>query len=232
MQHEVVSNGEWLKARKALLAKEKQLNRLRDELSEARRDLPWEKVEKDYAFDGPHGKQSLADLFGDKSQLEIYHFMFAPDWDVPCKSCSFWADNFNGVDIHLKHRDIAFAAISRAPFAKLAACRQRMGWNFDWLSSGGTDFNFDYHVSFRPEDVAKGEIDYNYRKAAISMTDLPGISVFAKDETGNIFHTYSSYSRGVDMVNGAYHWIDLTPKGRDEDGKGMFWLKRHDEYDR
>jgi predicted dithiol-disulfide oxidoreductase (DUF899 family) len=229
-QHPVVSSQEWLAARKALLAKEKEFNRIRDELSQARRDLPWEPVGKDYVFEGPDGKQSLSDLFGDSSQLIVYHFMYAPDWDAACKSCSFWADNFNGIDVHLKHRDIAFVAIGRAPYAKLAAYKKRMGWSFKWVSSADTDFNYDYQASFRPEDVAKGEIQYNYGPRKMAMTDLVGVSVFAKDSAGKVFHTYSTYARGVDMLNGAYHYIDLTPKGRDEGGKTQFWVRRHDEY--
>ena len=227
--HSIVSHADWLAARQNLLAREKDFNRLRDELSQARRDLPWERVEKDYVFDGPDGKESLVDLFAGKSQLIVYHFMFAPEWDAACKSCSFWADNFNGIDVHLRHRDIAFVAISRAAYDKIGAYEKRMGWSFKWLSSASNSFNFDYAVSFPPEDVAKGEIGYNYRRIKSSMTDLVGVSVFAR-EGDAVYHTYSTYSRGVDMLNGAYHYIDLTPKGRDEGGKTQFWVRRHDEY--
>ena len=228
--HKVVSGEEWLKARREFLIKEMEFTKARDDLARQRRELPWEAVTKDYVFEGPNGKESLADLFGGQSQLIVYHFMFAPDWDAGCKSCSFWADNFNGIDIHLKHRDIAFVAISRAPYAKIAAYEKRMGWSFKWVSSAGSDFNYDYQASFPPEDVAKGEINYNYGKRQMKMTDLVGISVFAKDAAGKVFHTYSTYSRGVDMLNGAYHYIDLTPKGRDEGDKNQFWVRRHDEY--
>jgi predicted dithiol-disulfide oxidoreductase (DUF899 family) len=228
--HKVVPHESWLAARLELLAKEKEFNRLRDELSQARRDLPWEKVDKDYAFEGPNGRETLAQLFGQCSQLVVYHFMFDPDWDAGCKSCSFWADNFNGIGPHLKARDISFLAVSRAPYAKLAAYGKRMGWTFKWVSSSGSDFNFDYAVSFKPEDVARGVIAYNYAPRNMKMTEMVGISVFAKDNDGTIYHTYSTYSRGVDMLNGAYHYIDLTPKGRDEGGKNQFWVRRHDEY--
>lgn len=228
--HKVVSHDAWLAAREQLLAKEKDFNRLRDELSEERRNLPWEKVDKNYVFEGADGKETLPQLFGKCSQLIVYHFMFDPDWEAGCKSCSFWADNFNNIPPHLKARDISFVAVSRAPYAKLAAYKKRLGWTFKWVSSFGTDFNFDHAVSFKPEDVARGQIYYNYGTRNMKMTELVGISVFAKDETGAVYHTYSTYSRGVDMLNGAYHYIDLTPKGRDEGGKTQFWVRRHDEY--
>jgi predicted dithiol-disulfide oxidoreductase (DUF899 family) len=230
--HRIVSREEWLEARKALLKKEKEFTRLRDDLSRQRRELPWVKVEKNYVFDGPNGKETLADLFAGKSQLIVYHFMFDPSWDAGCKSCSFWADNFNGIAIHLRQRDVSFLAISRAPYAKLAAYKQRMGWNFKWVSSFGADFNYDYHVSFTPAEVA-GEAVYNYARIKPWGPEAVGISVFSKDENGDVFHTYSCYARGVDMLNGAYHYLDLAPKGRDETGTGgpQAWVRRHDEYD-
>jgi predicted dithiol-disulfide oxidoreductase (DUF899 family) len=230
-QHRIVSHDQWIAARREFLAKEKEFTRLRDELSQQRRELPWEKVEKTYVFDGPSGKESLGDLFAGKSQLIVYHFMFDPSWDAGCKSCSFWADNFDRLPIHLKHRDVSLVAISRAPLAKLEAYRKRLGWTFKWVSSGSNGFNFDYRVSFTPEEVEKGELDYNYSKVKMSMTELPGISVFHKDASGAIFHTYSCYARGLDMMNTAYHYLDLTPNGRDEGEGIMRWLRRNDEYE-
>lgn len=229
-QHRIVPHDQWIAARRDFLAKEKEFTRLRDELSRERRALPWEKVEKAYVFDGPNGKESLGDLFQGKSQLIVYHFMFDPGWDAGCKSCSFWADNFERLPIHLKHRDISLVAISRAPLAKLQAYQKRLGWTFKWVSSGGNDFNYDYHVSFNPQDVEKGELDYNYGTLRMKAPEMPGVSVFYKDASGAIFHTYSSYARGIDMLNNAYHYIDLTPKGRDEDEGIMRWLRRNDEY--
>jgi predicted dithiol-disulfide oxidoreductase (DUF899 family) len=229
-QHRIVPHGQWIAARRDFLAKEKEFTRLRDELSRQRRDLPWERVEKTYVFDGPNGKESLGDLFAGKSQLIVYHFMFDPSWDEGCKSCSFWADNFERLPIHLKHRDIGLVAISRAPLAKLEAYRKRLGWSFKWVSSGGNDFNYDYRVSFTPEELEKGSLAYNYGTVKIMMTEMPGISVFYKDKSGAIFHTYSCYARGLDMLNNAYHYIDLTPKGRDEGDGIMRWLRRNDEY--
>jgi predicted dithiol-disulfide oxidoreductase (DUF899 family) len=228
--HPVVSHQEWLSARTALLAKEKEFTRLRDELSRERRALPWERVEKEYRFDGPEGTESLADLFAGRSQLVVYHFMFAPDWEAGCHACSFWADNFNGIDVHLKHRDTSFLAISRAPLAKLDAYKKRMGWSFKWVSSGNTDFNFDYNVSFRPEEVARKQGFYNFAVMDPLSPEREGVSVFYQDAKGTVYHTYSAYARGIDILNGAYNYLDLTPKGRDEAGRGMFWLRRHDEY--
>jgi len=232
--HEVVSKGEWVEARKRLLAKEKELTRIRDQLSAERRALPWMRIDKDYAFDGPNGRETLAQLFGDRSQLVVYHFMFAPEWDVGCKSCSFWADNFNGIISHLRQRDVAFAAISRAPLAKLQAFAKRLGWTFKWVSSNGTDFNYDFEVSFKPEALARGDATYNFAKLQNGNSDMPGISVFAKDESGAVFRTYSTYGRGLDMMNTAYHYLDLVPKGRDEAGLPftMSWVKLRDLYDR
>ncbi len=231
--HKIVAHDAWLAARKAFLAKEKELTRLRDQLSAERRALPWEKVEKTYHFTGPNGETSLSDLFADKSQLVVYHFMMGPDWAEGCKSCSFWADNFDGIGIHLKHRDVSFMAVSRAPLAKLLDYRRRMGWSFPWVSSFGSDFNFDYQVSFTPQQLAAGEAYHNYEVHPNTMTELAGFSVFFKDESGAIFHTYSTYARGLDMLNGAYHILDLVPKGRDEGAlkATMEWLRRHDQYE-
>lgn len=229
--HRVVPHAQWLEARTALLVKEKEFTRLRDELSQSRRDLPWELVEKSYVFDGPGGKVTLAEAFGDQSQLVVYHFMFAPDWDAGCKSCSFWADTFDNIPPHLRARDIAFAAISRAPIEKIEAYRKRMGWSFRWLSSHGSDFNFDYQASFTPEETKNHQAFYNYRiMDPDDETDLAAISVFIKGNDGRIYHTYSAYARGIDIVNGAYNFIDMTPKGRDEGGRNQFWVRRHDEY--
>jgi predicted dithiol-disulfide oxidoreductase (DUF899 family) len=231
--HPVVSPFDWLTARTELLAKEKEFTKLRDQLSQQRRALPWERVEKDYFFEGPNGQESLADLFAGKSQLIVYHFMFDPDWEAACKSCSFWADNFNGIDIHLKHRDISFLAISRAPFSKLDAYKKRMGWSFRLVSSFGSDFNYDYHASFTPEEIANGNAFFNYKWQEPYDGETVGISVFYQKPGGAIFHTYSTFARGVDMVNGAYQYIDLTPKGRDEEPEGnpQSWVRRHDEYE-
>jgi predicted dithiol-disulfide oxidoreductase (DUF899 family) len=231
--HVVVSSAEWIEAREQLLIKEKEFTRLRDQLSRQRRDLPWEAVITDYVFVGPNGKQTLSELFEGTSQLIVYHFMFDPDWDAGCKSCSFWADNFNGIDIHLRHRDISFLAVSRAPWTKLEAYKKRMGWSFKWVSSFGTEFNYDYGASFTPEQVANGNAYYNYTRQKPVGSEVVGISVFYREADGSLFHTYSCYSRGVDMMNGAYHYVDLTPKGRDEaDQKPhpQAWVRRHDEY--
>ncbi len=228
--HAVVSQEDWLIARKELLAKEKEFTRLRDQLSAERRALPWVKVEKDYIFDGEQGQENLVDLFGDKSQLMIYHFMMGSNWEEGCPSCSFWADNFNGIDIHLAHRDIAFLAVSRGAYEKLAAYKKRMGWSFKWMSSLNSDFNYDMSVSFSTEEKETNEITYNYRKQPCFMDEYPGVSVFYKNDEGEIFHTYSTYSRGLDILNGAYNYIDLSPKGRDEEDGIMNWLRRHDQY--
>jgi predicted dithiol-disulfide oxidoreductase (DUF899 family) len=232
--HEVVSKGEWVEARKRLLAKEKEFTHMRDQLSAERRALPWLRIDKDYTFDGPSGRETLAQLFGDRSQLVVYHFMFAPEWDVGCKSCSFWADNFNGITAHLRQRDVAFAAISRAPLAKLQAFAQRLGWTFKWVSAQGTDFNYDFEVSFQPDALARGDATYNFAKLQNANSDMPGISVFAKDESGAVFRTYSTFGRGLDMMNTAYHYLDLVPKGRDEAGQPytMAWVRLRDFYDR
>ena len=231
--HRVVPREEWLAAREELLAKEKAFTRLRDELSKERRALPWVKVEKGYVFDGPNGEVALADLFEGRSQLMIYHFMYGPDWKEGCPSCSFWVDNFNGIGIHLRHRDINLIVVSRAPLETLDAYKNRMGWSIKWVSSLKNDFNRDYHVSFTPDEMKAGGVFYNYRIGTFPSEEAPGISVFYKNRQGDIFHTYSCYSRGLDMLNGAYHFMDLAPKGRDEDAlpHSMAWLRRHDQYD-
>lgn len=231
--HTVVSREDWLKARTALLEQEKEFTRARDALSAERRALPWVKIDKDYVFDGPDGKQSLADLFDGRSQLLIYHFMFGPDWEEGCPSCSFWADNFNGFTQHLAHRDVTMIAVSRAPLAKLEAYKKRMGWRFKWVSSYENDFNRDFEVSFTPEERENGPVRYNYREGNFPMDEAPGISVFYRDEDGELFHTYSCYSRGLDMLNAAYHHLDLVPKGRDEDDLpySMAWVRRNDSYE-
>jgi predicted dithiol-disulfide oxidoreductase (DUF899 family) len=227
----VVPHEQWVKERVAFLQKEKEFTRLRDELSRQRRELPWERVTKSYAFDGPRGRQTLADLFQDRGQLVVYHLMFAPSWAEACTSCSFWADNFNGIDVHLAHRDITFLAISRAPLAKLEAYRKRMGWTFKWVSSGPSDFNSDFGVSFDPETVKNRTAGYNYGTGVGLQEEMPGISVFARAPDGDVYHTYSTYSRGIDLMNGAYNYMDLTPKGRDEGARIMSWLRRHDQYE-
>jgi predicted dithiol-disulfide oxidoreductase (DUF899 family) len=231
--HAVVSRDEWAEARKRHLVREKTLTRLRDELSAERRALPWERVDKEYRFQTASGERTLSELFGHGSQLVVYHFMFGQDWQDGCKGCSFWADNFNGIDVHLRHRDVTLIAISSAPLDKIEAFRRRMCWSFAWVSSAGSDFNHDYHVTFAPEELERGEIEYNYTHIRRSMTEAPGISVFIKDASGTIFHTYSCYARGLDMLNGAYHYLDLVPKGRDEANLTHHsdWLRLHDRYE-
>ncbi len=235
-KHRIVPHDDWLLARKRFHAAEKAFTRARDDLSRQRRELPWERVEKDYIFEGAAGKESLAQLFAGRHQLIVYHFMFDPSWEAGCPHCSFWADNFNGIDVHLAHRDVTFLAISRASYAKLSAYRERMGWSFKWVSSFGSDFNYDYGVSFTPGQIEAGESIHNYGTQQPFGPETVGISVFYMDKfkKGDVFHTYSTYSRGVDMLNGAYHYLDLTPKGRDEAGYGakpQAWVRRHDEYE-
>jgi predicted dithiol-disulfide oxidoreductase (DUF899 family) len=224
----IVSHDEWLAARVELLAKEKELTRARDELTRARRALPWERVEREYVFDGPDGEESLADLFAGRSQLLVYHFMFDPDDEAGCPICSFWADNFDPIVVHLAARDVTMVAVSRAPLAKLEAYRARLGWRFKWVSSGDGGFNRDFGVAFEPDELS--EPVYNYGTLAPRRPDREGVSVFAKDADGRVFHTYSAYARGIDLVNTAYNYLDLVPNGRDEDGRGPFWVRRHDEY--
>ncbi len=228
----VVPQAEWLAARKELLRKEKEFTRLRDELSRQRRELPWEKVEKQYIFEGPSGPETLADLFGDRSQLIVYHFMFGPGWKEGCPSCSLLADHFDGSVAHLAARDVRLVVVSRAPLAQIEAFKKRMDWRFKWVSSYGNNFNRDYHVSFTKDEVEKGEMYYNYTTGKFPSEEGPGTSVFYKDAAGQIFHTYSAYARGLDMMIGAYNWLDLTPKGRDEDGLAytMAWVRHHDRY--
>jgi predicted dithiol-disulfide oxidoreductase (DUF899 family) len=229
-KHEVVLHEDWLKARLALLAKEKEFTRRRDELSREQRNLPWERVDQAYVFEGLAGNETLADLFGARSQLIIYHFMFAPEWQAGCPGCSFWADSFDGIITHLQQRDASLVAVSRAALQKLQAFEKRMGWSFKWVSSGNCDFNYDYQVSFTPEQLAAGTAVHNYTQFKESGADKPGVSVFFKDEDGGIFHTYSSYTRGIDILNTAYNFLDLVPKGRDENDRGAYWVRRHDEY--
>jgi predicted dithiol-disulfide oxidoreductase (DUF899 family) len=232
-QPPVVSSAEWLAARKELLRKEKELTRLRDEISRQRRALPWERVEKKYIFDGPRGKETLSDLFGGRSQLMIYHFMFGPGWKEGCPSCSFLADTFDGAAVHLAHRDVTFMAISRATLPEIEAFKKRMGWQFKWVSSFGSDFNRDYQASFSPQEIVVGKVYYNYEMTEFPSEEGPGATVFYKNQAGEIFHTYSTYARGLDAMVGTYNWLDLAPKGRDEDGLAftMSWVRHHDKYD-
>lgn len=226
----VVSRAEWLTARKALLQQEKELTYRREELAQARRQLPRVRINKTYTFVGKDGPVTLADLFEGRSQLLVYHFMFHPDWVEGCKSCSYVADHFEGMLPHLAARDVSFVAISRARLEHLQAFKRRLGWNFRWVSSFDSDFNFDYHVSFTADELGAGDVDYNYRPTRWSGTEAPGISVFMKDGE-RIYHTYSTYERGLDMLNVAYHYIDLVPKGRDEGEGGLGeWVHRRDEY--
>jgi predicted dithiol-disulfide oxidoreductase (DUF899 family) len=230
--HQVVSQEEWIEARKLHLAREKEFTRLRDQLSAERRALPWVRVDKEYGFEGPDGKASLADLFDGHSQLIVYHFMLGPDWEEGCKSCSFWADNLQGIDVHLAARDVTLMTVSSAPLDRITMFKTRMGWTHKWVSSAGGDFNHDYNVTFSPEELEQGETYYNYKWTRSSMTERPGISVFYKDADGTVYHTYSCYARGLDMLNGAYHYLDLAPKGRDETNPNhrMSWVRFHDSY--
>ena len=232
MKNAVVSHDEWVEARKAFLTKEKEFTRLRDEISRERQSLPWEKVEKEYVFQGPRGDVALADLFDGKSQLIVYHFMYGPDWDAGCKSCSFLADHFNPAIVHLNQRDVSMVAVSKAPLGTLDDYKKRMGWDFDWVSSFHNDFNHDFNVSFTEEELERGAVYYNYEIQGFSSTEAPGASVFFKDGDGVVYHTYSVYQRGLDMFLTAYHYLDLVPKGRDESDLPftMEWIKRHDEY--
>ncbi|HZE96588.1 MAG TPA: thioredoxin family protein [Planctomycetota bacterium] len=229
---QVVSRAEWNLARRALLDREKKLTRLRDEVSRERRELPWVKVEKPYAFDAGDGTRTLADLFDGRGQLMVYHFMFGPRWEEGCKSCSFFSDHVDPMLLHLAHRDVSFAAVSRAPIERIESFKKRMGWKFPWVSSGRNDFNQDYHVSPTEQEKAKGKMVHNYGEIDVHLEDLPGLSVFARDAGGGICHTYSTYARGLDPLIGAYHFLDLVPKGRDEEGlvHSMSWVRHHDNY--
>lgn len=233
--HAVVGHEDWIKARTELLAKEKEFTRARDELNRFRRELPWEPVEEEYVFEGRDGPKTLADLFEGRSQLVVYHFMFAPEWEAGCRGCSFWADSFNGAIPHLTQRDVSFVAISRAPLEKLQAFAQRMGWTFKWVSSAGNDFNYDFQVSFRPEDLQRGTAVYNYAPAdpGSKSSDMPGFSVFQLEDAVTVYHTYSTFARGLDPLNVAYQILDLVPKGRDEAGlpHPMSWVKLRDQYE-
>ena len=227
----IVSEAEWLVARKDLLVREKEFTRLRDEISKHRRALPWVRIKKNHVFEGPDGNETLAELFAGRSQLIVYHFMLGPGWEEGCKSCSFLADHLDGANRHLPHRDVTFVVVSRAPLSEIKPYQKRMGWRFKWVSAHGSDFNFDYHVSFTPDEEKANKAYYNYQMGEFMMDELPGLSVFYKDEIGNIFHTYSTYARGLDSLIGTYNLLDLVPKGRDENPEStMEWVRRHDEY--
>jgi predicted dithiol-disulfide oxidoreductase (DUF899 family) len=232
-QHKVVSESEWIAARKEFLAAEKRFTTARDELSRQRRALPWVKVEKPYVFEDPNGKETLADLFGGRSQLIVYHFMLGPGWEEGCKSCSFLADHFDGAAVHLAQRDVTFLAISRAPWPQIEAFKKRMGWRFKWVSSFGNDFNRDFHVSFTKDELENSKAYYNYAPGKFPSEEAPDASVFARDAAGSVFHTYSTYGRGLDILVGTYNLLDLVPKGRDEDDLAftMAWVRHHDRYE-
>jgi len=229
--HAVVSHDRWIAARTKLLTKEKALTRAKDELNRLRRALPWERIDKTYVFEGPDGQQTLAELFGAKSQLFVYHFMFGPEDQEGCPHCSFWADHYDGAGLHLPHRDVSFVVVSRAPFDNIERFKRRMGWRFKWVSSANTDFNYDLGVSFLPDQLERGALLYNVGTANPGMPDREGASVFYKDGSGEVFHTYSCYARGIDTLNGTYHMLDLAPKGRDEDpDDAQSWVRHHDRY--
>jgi predicted dithiol-disulfide oxidoreductase (DUF899 family) len=230
----VVSRTEWIPSRKELLVKEKQLTRQRDEIDRQRRELPWVKVEKNYLFEGPDGQQSMVDLFQGRSQLIVSHFMFGPGWKEGCVGCSFRSDHVDGALVHLEHHDVSFVTVSRAPLAEIEAFRKRMGWGFRWLSSYGSDFNYDYQVSFKKEEIATGRVTYNYEVRDFVSEEASGVSVFYKSPAGEIFHTYSTHGRGDEMVDTTYMYLDLTPKGRNENGPHYSlgdWVRHHDRYD-
>jgi predicted dithiol-disulfide oxidoreductase (DUF899 family) len=231
--HTIATREKWLEARLDLLAVEKDLMRRSDEVARLRRQLPWVRIDKDYVFDGPDGRQTLGDLFDGRRQLLVQHFMLKPGAEEGCKSCSYMADHTDGMIVHLAHRDVTFVAISRAPFAEIADFRRRMGWQFKWLSSYGTDFNYDFGVSFTPEQRATGKINYNFGNWSLVGEEWPGVSAFVKDEAGNVFHTYSTYGRGVEVMMGTYRMLDLLPKGRDETDENarMGWVRHHDRYE-
>lgn len=233
VNHPVVSRELWVAERKTLLAHEKELTRLRDRIASERRALPWVRIEKDYVFDAPEGRRPLADLFEGRRQLLVQHFMLGPGWEQGCPSCSFMADHIGGMEVHLAHRDVTLLVVSRAPLAEIERFRRRMGWQFKWVSSHGSDFSWDFHVSFTPEQRATGAVYYNWGMVPFPSDEAPGISVFYKDDAGEVFHTYSTYGRGVEVMMGTYNMLDLTPKGRDEadvDNK-MEWVRHHDRYE-
>lgn len=230
--HPTVSPEKWLAARREFLREEKEFTRLRDKLSARRRKLPWVKIDKAYTFDSPRGRVALADLFEGRSQLAVYHFMLGPGWKEGCKACSFVTDHLAAAVVHLKARDVTFTAISHAPLAEIARFKRRMGWTFNWVSADGGDFNRDFHVSYTKEEIARGAVDYNYGRRKFPIEELPGFSAFIKDAAGTVYHTYSTYSRGLDPLIGTYHILDLMPKGRDEDPEApMSWVRHHDRYD-
>ena len=232
-QPQIVSQEEWLSARKELLAKEKEFTRQREEMTALRQQLPWYRLDKSYEFDGPDGKRSLPDLFGDQSQLLVYHFMFGPDWPEGCPICSMLGDHYDPLVTHLKARDVSLVTVSRAPIEQLAAYKQRMGWNFDWYSSLHNEFNQEFRVSFSQEEKDEGAMNYNYGLGSFPSLECPGISSFVRNEQGEVFHTYSAYARGLENFLGIYNFLDIVPKGRDEDSLpfGMAWVRRHDSYD-
>jgi predicted dithiol-disulfide oxidoreductase (DUF899 family) len=231
--HPVVSGDQWVARRKALLAREKELTRLHDQIAAERRALPWVRVDKPYVFEGPEGRRTLAELFEGRHQLVVQHFMLAPGWEQGCKACSFMADHIDGARVHLAQRDLTLVVVSRAPLAEIERFRRRMGWQFTWVSSHGSDFNHDFGVSFTPQELARGEVNYNYTTLPFTLEEAPGISVFFRDDAGDVFHTYSTYGRGVELMMGAYNFLDLAPKGRDEDGQSypMEWVRHHDRYE-
>ena len=230
--HKIITREDWIQTRKKLLLEEKEFTKLRDQLNIKRRNLPWVRVEKEYIFNGPNGKETLAKLFDGRSQLVVYHFMFDSDWEAGCPNCSFWADNFDNILIHLNQRDVTMIVVSRAPFDKISYYHKRMNWNFKWVSSYDSDFNYDYHVSFTQEELANKQADHNYVNQDTGVSEKEGVSVFFKNPEGQIFHTYSTFERGRDEFNVAYHFLDIVPKGRDEIGHDFrqFWVRRHDEY--
>jgi predicted dithiol-disulfide oxidoreductase (DUF899 family) len=231
--HPVVSDARWIDARRLLLVREKELTRLHDQIASERRAMPWRRISKDYVFDSRDGRRSLAELFGSRGQLMVQHFMFGPGWEQGCPSCSFMADHTDGMTLHLAHRDVAFVAMSRAPLPDILRFRERMGWKFDWVSSYGTDFNHDFGVSFTPQELATGAVEYNYRKGDFPAEEAPGISVFCKDDAGQVFHTYSTFGRGVEVMMGTYALLDLVPRGRAERDVPykMEWVRHHDRYE-
>ena len=232
VNHPVVTGDRWIAERKQLLAREKELTQLRDQIARERRTLPWVRIEKNYVFEAPEGRRTLAELFADRRQLMVQHFMFAPGWKQGCPSCSFMADHHDGMMAHLANRDVTLLAVSRAPLADIERFRQRMGWRFKWVSSQASDFNYDFDVSFRPEQQAKGEVYYNFGLRRFPPEEAPGVSVFYKDDAGEVFHTYSTYGRGVEVMMGTYRLLDLTPNGRDEQpGRNMEWVRHHDCYE-